>query len=99
MRKGYYYPLFKVTTYHPFFKVFPKEKTGKYINETWYYIVYINDEIHIVQSSEHSEQGYNISNYFGSLKGITHNWYCKFEEGITPGAKDHRGYFEIVDVK
>jgi hypothetical protein len=87
MRKGYYYPLFKV---------FPKEK---YKNSIWYYIVYINDEIIIIQSSEHSDQGYDISNYFGSLKGITHNWYCKFEEGITPGAKDHRGYFEIVDVK
>jgi hypothetical protein len=87
MRKGSYYPLFKV---------FPKEE---YKNSIWYYIVYIDDEINIMQSTEHSDQGRDISNYFDSLKDITHNWYCKFEEGITLGAKDHRGYFEIVDVK
>ncbi len=86
MRKGYYYPLFKV---------FDKENTK---NSIWYYIVYSDDEINIMQSTEHSDQGVNISNYFNSLKNITHNWYCKFEEGITPGAIDHRGYFEIVSI-
>ena len=86
MRKGAYYPLFKV---------FPK---GEHKNSTWYYIAYSGDEINIYQSGEHSDQGRDISNYFDSLKNITHNWYCKFEDGITPGATDHRGYFEIVKV-
>jgi hypothetical protein len=86
MRKGYYYPLFKV---------FNK---GEHKNSIWYYIVYSGDEINIVQSAEHSDQGINISSDFNSLKGITHNIYCKFEEGITPGAIDHRGYFEIVSI-
>jgi hypothetical protein len=87
MRKGYYYPLFKVV-----------DKENKK-NSFWYYIVYDGDEINIVQSSEHSDQGVDISNHFDSLKAITHNWYCKFDNGIIPGEKDHRGYFEIVSVK
>jgi hypothetical protein len=86
MRKGSYYPLFKVID---------KENSKRSI---WYYIVYSGDEINIMQSAEHSDQGSNISNHFDSLKGITHNWYCKFEEGITPGAIDHRGFFEIVSI-
>jgi hypothetical protein len=89
MRKGYYYPLFKV------FDRFDKENSK---NSIWYYIVYSDDEINIVQSSEHSNIGFDISNYFDSLKNITHNWYCKFDEGVKPGAKDHRGLFEIVSV-
>mgnify|MGYP000592307332 CR=1 FL=1 len=36
---------------------------------------------------------------YNSLKNITHNWYCKFDEGVTPGTRDHRGYFEIVSVR
>jgi hypothetical protein len=86
MRKDAYYPLFKV---------FPK---GEHKNSIWYYIVYSGDEINIIQSTEHSDQGANISNYFDSLKNIDNNIYCKFEDGITPGATDHRGYFEIVKV-
>ena len=86
MRKGYYYPLFKA---------FPK---GEHKNSIWYYIAYSGDEINIYQSSEHSDIGYDILNYFDSLKNITHNWYCKFEDGIAPGAIDHRGYFKIVSV-
>jgi hypothetical protein len=87
MRKGYYYPLFKV---------FDKENTK---NSIWYYIVWSGDEINVIQSSEHSNIGFDISNHFDSLKNITHNWYCKFDEGVKPGAKDHRGYFEIVSVR
>lgn len=87
MCKGYYYPLFKV---------FDKENTK---NSIWYYIVWCGDEINIVQSTEHSDQGVDISNHFDSLKAITHNWYCKFDNGVIPGEKDHRGYFEIVSVK
>jgi hypothetical protein len=83
MRKGYYYPLFKEN----------KE------NSFWYYIVYSGDEINIIQSSEHSNQGVDIPNYFNSLKAITHNWYCKFDNGVIPGEKDHRGFFRIVSVK
>jgi hypothetical protein len=86
MRKGSYYPLFKV---------FDKKNLK---NSIWYYIVYIDDEINIMQSSEHSEQGVKIPNHFDSLKNITHNWYCKFDEGVKPGSKDHRGFFEIVSV-
>jgi len=87
IRKGYYYPLFKVVD---------KENIK---NSFWYYIVYGGDEINIVQSSEHSDQGIDIPNNFNSLKTITHYWYCKFNNGIIPGEKDHRGYFEIVSVK
>jgi hypothetical protein len=87
MRKGYYYPLFKVV-----------DKENKK-NSFWYYIVYDGNEINIISSSEHSDMGMDIPNYFNSLKAITHNWYCKFENGIIPGEKDHRGYFEIVSVK
>jgi len=76
--------------YYPLFKATK--------NSTWYYIVY-GGEINIVQSSEHSDQGIDISNKFDSLKFITHNWYCKFDNGVIPGEKDHRGYFEIVSVK
>ncbi len=86
MRKGYYYPLFKA---------FDKENIN---NSIWYYLVYSDDEINIIQSSEHADQGINISNSFDSLKNATHNWYCKFDS-ITPGAKDHRGYFEIIENK
>jgi len=87
MEKDYYYPLFKVV-----------DKENKE-NSFWYYIVYSGDEINIIQSSEHSNQSFDISNKFDFLKSITHNWYCKFENGIIPGEKDHRGYFEIVSVK
>lgn len=87
MRKVYYYPLFKV---------FDKENTK---NSFWYYIVWSGDEINVIQSSEHSNIGLDISNHFDSLKNITHNWYCKFDEGVKPGAKDHREYFEIVSVR
>jgi hypothetical protein len=87
MRKGSYYPLFKV---------FDKKDIK---NSIWYYIVYSGDEINIVQSAEHSNQGFDISNHFDSLKNITHNWYCKFDEGVKPGSKDHRGLFEIVSVR
>ena len=87
MSKGYYYPLFKVVD---------KENNK---NSFWYYIQYNGDEINIISSSEHSDMGIDIPNYFNSLKAITHNWYCKFENGIIPGEKDHRGYFEIVSVK
>ena len=90
MRKDYYYPLFKV------YDRFDKENSK---NSIWYYIVYSGDEINIIQSSEHSDQGIDISNSFNSLKNITHNWYCKFDKGVTPGARDHRGYFEIVSVR
>jgi hypothetical protein len=89
MRKGYYYPLFKV---------FDKKVIKDSI---WYYIVYSDDEINIVQSSEHSNIGVDISNYFDSLKNITHNWYCKFDEvknGLKVGEVDHRGYFEIISI-
>ena len=86
MEKDYYYPLFKV---------FDKENK----NSFWYYIVYSGDEINIVQSSEHSDRGFDLSNKFDFLKYITHKWYCKFENCIIPGEKDHRGYFEIVSVK
>ena len=88
MTEGYYYPLFKA--------ILEKKPTK---NSTWYYIVYGGGEINIVQSSEHSDQGIDISNKFDSLKYITHNWYCKFDNGVIPGEKDHRGYFEIVSVK
>jgi hypothetical protein len=86
MRKGSYYPLFKVID---------KENSKRSI---WYYIMYSGDEIHVIQSAEHSDQGSSISNHFDSLKGINPNWYCKFEEGITPGAIDHKGWFEIVSI-
>lgn len=86
MRKGAYYPLFKVLD---------KEDRK---NSSWYYIVYSGNEINIMQSTEHSDQGADISDYFDSLKNIRNNIYCKFEDGITPGATDHRGYFEIVKV-
>ena len=92
MRKGYYYPLFKV-----FDRFSSPAQASK--NSIWYYIVYSGDEINIVQSSEHSNQGVAIPNNFNSLKNITHNWYCKFDKGVTPGARDHRGYFEIVSVR
>jgi hypothetical protein len=87
MRKGYYYPLFKV---------FSKEDSK---NSIWYYIVYSDDEINILQSVEHSNQGIDIPNNFDSLKDGYGNIYCKFEDDIVTGAKDHRGYFEIVSVK
>ena len=90
MRKDYYYPLFKV------YDRFDKENSK---NSIWYYIVYNGDEINIVQSSEHSNQGVDIPNNFNSLKNITNNWYCKFDKGVIPGARDHRGYFEIVSSK
>lgn len=87
MSKGYYYPLFKAVD-------------EKNINSSiWYYIVYSGDEINIVQSAEHSDRGHDISNKFDSLKSITHNWYCKFKNGVIPGEKDHRGFFEIVSVR
>jgi len=87
MTEGYYYPLFKA---------FDKENIK---NSIWYYIVYSGDEINIVQSTEHSDRGFDISNKFDSLKSITHNWYCKFDNGVIPGEKDHRGFFEILSVK
>lgn len=88
MYKGSYYPLFKV--------YFDKEDKK---NSIWYYIVYHGgNEINIVQSAEHWDEGVDISNHFNSLKNITHNWYCKFEDGVKPGAIDHRGYFEIVSI-
>lgn len=77
--------------YYPIFK---DEK-----NSIWYYIVYSGDEINIIQSSEHSDQGVDISNEFDSLKNITKNWYCKFDKGVKPGSIDHRGYFEIISIK
>jgi hypothetical protein len=93
MRKGYYYPLFKV------FDKQNKDYAQKREGAIWYYIVYSGDEINIVQSSEHSNRGIDISNRFDSLENITHNWYCKFDEGVMPGAIDHRGYFKIVSVR
>ena len=62
-------------------------------------IVYSDDEINILQSAEHSNQGIDIPNNFDSLKDGYGNIYCKFEGDIVTGAKDHRGYFEIVSVK
>lgn len=88
MRKGCYYPLFKV---------FSNREDRK--NDMWYYIVYSGGEINIIRSSEHSDQGLAISNKFDSLKNITANWYCKFDKGVKPGSKDHRGYFEIISIK
>jgi hypothetical protein len=85
MRKGYYYPVFRV------------QKDNKDIEKGyWYYIIYSGDEINIVQSSEHADRGVNIASDFNSLKNITYNVYCKFDKGVKPGAVDHRGYFKIV---
>jgi len=86
MRKGYYYPLFKV---------YKTNKTQSF----WYYIVYDGNEINIIQSSENSNRGVDIPKDFDSLKNIDNNIYCNFDEGVIPGARDHRGYFEIVSSK
>ena len=64
----------------------------------WYYIVYSGDEINILQSTEHSDRGIEISSNFNSLEKGEKYIPCKFEDGLKPGAIDHRGYFEIVSI-
>jgi hypothetical protein len=48
---------------------------------------------------ENMDNDYKVCKLEYDKREVLITWYCKFEEGITPGAKDHRGYFEIVDVK
>jgi hypothetical protein len=85
MRKGEYYPLFKI---HDI------DRRGEGV---WIYIVYNGDEIGIVDSVDHSSRGIDISNSFDKLN-VNRQWYCKFENGVYPGAIDHRRYFEIISV-
>ena len=87
MWKGRYYPLFRVDD----------EEDRRY--SYWVYITYIGDKINVIQSTEHSsESADKIGDYVTSLTGITRQFINDFDNGIAPGATDHRGDFKIVKI-